>query len=79
VARDQARQIAKTAPLANPSRRRKKVEMLFTHLQEIMRLDRLHLRGPNGAKAEFLLAAIAQSLSTVKQNWTKELRKMLPH
>ncbi len=36
--------------------------MLFAHLKKIMRLDRLRLRGPNGAKDEFLLAATAQNL-----------------
>ncbi len=43
-------------------RDRKKVEMLFAHLKRILRLDRLRLRGPNGAHDEFLLAAIAQNL-----------------
>ncbi len=42
--------------------KRKKVEMLFAHLKCILGLTRLRLRGPNGAKDEFLLAAIAQSL-----------------
>ena len=36
--------------------------MLFAHLKKIMRLDRLRLRGPKGAKDEFLLAATAQNL-----------------
>ena len=30
--------------------------MLFAHLKRILRLDRLRLRGPSGAKDEFLLA-----------------------
>ena len=62
AARDKAREIAKTDAYAEASRRRKKVEMLFAHLKKIMRLDRLRLRGPNGAKDEFLLAATAQNL-----------------
>ena len=41
---------------------RKKVEMLFAHLKRILKLDRLRLRGPNGAHDEFLLAATAQHL-----------------
>jgi hypothetical protein len=41
-------------------RQRKKVEMLFAHLKRILRLDRLRLRGPCGARDEFLLAATAQ-------------------
>ena len=43
-------------------RERKKVEMLFAHLKRILRLDRLRLRGPCGARDEFLLAATAQNL-----------------
>ncbi len=30
--------------------------MLFAHLKRILRLDRLRLRGPSGAKDEFLFA-----------------------
>jgi hypothetical protein len=36
--------------------------MLFAHLKRILRLNRLRLRGPSGARDEFLLAAIAQNL-----------------
>ncbi len=43
-------------------RRRKKVEMLFARLKRILRINRLRLRGPCGAKDEFLLAATAQNL-----------------
>jgi hypothetical protein len=43
-------------------RQRKKVEILFAHLKRIVRLDRLRLRGPCGARDEFLLAATAQNL-----------------
>jgi hypothetical protein len=32
------------------------------HLKRILRLDRLRLRGPYGARDEFLLAASAQNL-----------------
>ena len=31
--------------------------MLFAHLKRILKLDRLRLRGPNGARDEFHLAA----------------------
>jgi hypothetical protein len=41
---------------------RKKVEMLFAHLKRILKLDRLRLRGLNGARDEFLMAAAAQNL-----------------
>ena len=36
--------------------------MLFAHLKRILRLGRLRLRGPSGARDEFLLAATAQNL-----------------
>jgi hypothetical protein len=42
-------------------RQRKKIEMLFAHLKRIIGLRRLRLRGPTGAKDEFLLAATAQT------------------
>jgi hypothetical protein len=35
--------------------------MLFAHLKRILRVDRLRLRGPNGARDEFHLAAAAQN------------------
>jgi hypothetical protein len=49
---------------------RKKVEMLFAHLKRILGLDRLRLRGPCGARDEFLLAATAQNL--------RKLAKLIP-
>ncbi|WP_284242290.1 transposase, partial [Neomesorhizobium albiziae] len=61
-ARDMARNIATTDAYVVSRRQRKKVEMLFAHLKRILRLDRLRLRGPNGAKDEFHLAAAAQNL-----------------
>jgi hypothetical protein len=70
AARDKARAIAKTEAYAVSRRERKKVEMLFAHLKRILRLDRLRLRGPSGAKDEFLLAATAQNLS--------KLAKLIP-
>ena len=36
--------------------------MLFAHLKHILKLDRLRLRGPNGGRDEFHLAATAQNL-----------------
>ena len=36
--------------------------MLFAYLKRILKLDRLRLRGPNGARDEFHLAATAQNL-----------------
>lgn len=61
-ARDMARDIAKTEAYVTSRRQRKKIEMLFAHLKRILRLDRLRLRGPNGARDEFHLAATAQNL-----------------
>ena len=58
-ARDMARDIATTDAYVISRRQRKKVEMLFAHLKRILKLDRLRLRGPNGAKDEFHLAAAA--------------------
>ncbi|AVM72930.1 transposase [Magnetospirillum gryphiswaldense] len=69
-ARDLARDIAKTDAYVTSRRQRKKVEMLFAHLKRILRLDRLRLRGPCGAKDEFLLAATAQNL--------RKLAKLIP-
>jgi hypothetical protein len=70
AARDKARTIAKTEAYAGSCRERKKVEMLFAHLMRILRLGRLRLRGPKGAKDEFLLAATAQNL--------RKLAKLIP-
>lgn len=62
AARDRARAIAQTPAYVVSRRERKKVEMLFAHLKRILKLGRLRLRGPNGAKDEFLLAATVQNL-----------------
>ena len=56
------RAIAKTSAYKQSRKDRKKVEMLFAHLKGILNLDRLRLRGPNGAHDEFLLAATVQNL-----------------
>jgi transposase len=61
-ARDLARELSLTDAYVESQKKRKKVEMLFAHLKRIMKLDRMRLRGPNGAKDEFLLAATAQNL-----------------
>ena len=69
-ARQVARDIAKTKQFVISMWLRKKVEMLFAHHKRILGLGRLRLRGPNGAKDGFLLAATAQNL--------RKLAKMLP-
>ena len=50
-----------TTQYVSSRRQRKKVEMLFAHLKRILGLG-MRLRGPTGAKDEFLLAATAQNL-----------------
>lgn len=65
-----ARQIAKSWEGRTSRRLRKKVEMLFAHLKLILKLDRFRLRGPSGARDEFLLAATAQNL--------RKLAKLIP-
>ncbi len=69
-ARDMARAISTTDAYVTSRRQRKKIEMLFAHLKRILRLDRLRLRGPNGARDEFHLAATAQNL--------RKLAKLIP-
>jgi len=69
-ARQMARDICASEEGRTSRRERKKVEMLFAHLKRILRLDRLRLRGPNGARDEFHLAAAAQNL--------RKLAKLIP-
>ncbi len=69
-ARDLARELSLTDAYVESQKKRKKVEMLFAHLKRIMKLDRLRLQGPNGAKDEFHLAATAQNL--------RKLAKLIP-
>jgi transposase len=61
-ARDMARDLSLTDAYVTSRRERKKVEMLFAHLKRILKLDRLRLRGPSGARDEFHLAVTAQNL-----------------
>lgn len=68
--RDVARKITQTIEYAISCKLRKKVEMLFAHLKRILKLDRLRLRGPCGARDEFHLAATAQNL--------RKLAKLIP-
>ena len=65
-ARDMARDLARTDAYATSRRERKKIEMLFAHLKRILKLDRLQLRGPNGARD----LAAAQNL--------RKLAKLIP-
>ncbi len=69
-ARQMARDITATEEYDVSAKLRKKVEMLFAHLKRILGLGRLRLRGPCGARDEFLLAATAQNL--------RKLAKLIP-
>lgn len=69
-ARDLTRALSDEQEWLVSRRERKKVEMLFAHLKRILRLDRLRLRGPCGARDEFHLAAAAQNL--------RKMAKLLP-
>ncbi len=58
--------------------------MLFAHLKRILRLDWLRLRGPNGTRDEFHLAAAAQTLQTLAKlvpapgtSWPERTRRRL--
>jgi hypothetical protein len=88
TARDKARAIVKTEAYVVSCRERKKVEMPFAHLKHILRLGRLRLRGPSGAKDEFLLAATSQNLrklanltplpAPIFATWTKRQESASP-
>ncbi len=69
-ARQMARDITATEEYGVSAKLRKKVEMLFAHLKRILGLGRLRLRGPCGARDEFILAATAQNL--------RKLAKLVP-
>ena len=69
-ARDLTRAVSQEDEWLVSRRERKKVEMLFAHLKRILRLDRLRLRGPCGARDEFHLAAAAQNL--------RKMAKLIP-
>lgn len=70
AARDIVRDLRDTPEYLQSRRERKKVEMLFAHLKRILRMGRLRLRGPCGARDEFTLAAIAHNL--------RKLAKLIP-
>ena len=73
-AREVARAIARTEDYKQSRKDRKKVEILFAHLKRILKLDRLRLRGPRGARDEFILAATAQNLRRLaKRLWNAPL------
>lgn len=77
-ARDVARSLARTPAFEQSRRDRKRVEMLFAHLKRILRLGRLRLRGPCGARDEFLLAATAQNLRRLAKLTAKPPAASIP-
>ena len=74
ASRDLARSLSKEDEWLVSRRQRKKVEMLFAHLKRILRVDRLRLRGPCGARDEFHLAAAAQNLRKLAKLRPKPLQ-----
>jgi Transposase DDE domain len=60
--RDDVRALADTEAFQQSLRERKKSEMRFAHMERILKLDRLRLRGLNGIRDEVLLTATAQNL-----------------
>ena len=63
--RDSVRALANTDAFQQSRRERKKVEMRFAHMNRILRLDRLRLRGLSGVRDEVLLTATAQNLRRI--------------
>jgi hypothetical protein len=68
AARDIARSLVGSEAFEQSRRDRKRIEMKFVHLKRILQLGRLRLRGPRGARDEFLLAATAQNLRLLAQS-----------
>lgn len=76
--RDQVRALASTEAFQVSARERKKVEMRFAHMKRIHRLDRLRLRGLNGARDEVLLTATAQNLKRLAKLLKIQSKAPLP-
>lgn len=74
-ARDVVRRLSTTSRYLRSRCERKKVEMLFAHLKRILRLDRLRLRGMNGARDEFLMAAMVQNLRKMAKRLAPVMQK----
>lgn len=65
AARDVARSLVGTPAFERSWDDRKKVEMRFAHFKTHHRFERMRLRGLSGARDEFHLVAIVQSLNTM--------------
>ena len=57
-----ARALTKTGAYEQSHRERKKVEMRFAHMERILRLNRLRVRGLSAAQDEVLLTARSANL-----------------
>lgn len=62
AARDHARSLNGSEAYNQSARDRKKIERLFGEAKRNLAMTRLRLRGPNGARDEFLLTATVQNL-----------------
>jgi hypothetical protein len=71
-ARDAARAHAATPEYVEAYCRRKKVEMLFAHLNRILRLAHLRLRGPNGGQQRISPRRYCPKLETTRPLKTDE-------
>lgn len=65
--REVARKITESEVYLQTFKERRKVEVLFGHLKQILNLRRLRLRGLKGANDEFILAAAVQNLKKLAQ------------
>ena len=70
AARDKPAQSQRPRPTLSHVANERRSRCSSPHLKRILTLDRLRLRGPKGAKDEFLLAASAQNL--------RKLAKLIP-
>lgn len=61
-ARDYTQSLKETEPYWDSCVERKKIETLFGEAKQILSMVRLRLRGPTGARDEFLLTATVQNL-----------------
>lgn len=70
-ARDVVKRLRETPEYEQSRKDRKKVEMSFAHLKCQHGFRRLRLRGPTGARDEFLLAATTQNLRKLARYGSK--------
>ncbi len=69
-ARDYTQSLMETEAYAASSGERKKIERLFGEAKQILSMVRLRLRGPTGARDEFLLTATVQNLKRLANHTT---------